>query len=468
MTAKTSTFTAEMAKGRQPGPVTGELSRFVIGSDYARIGEKVRHEAVRSLVNWVGCAVGGARHATVEIALKALRDLGGTGDATLVGRRERLSPADAALINGMSSAVLDYDSTQAKFTNIHPSGPVVPAILAVAGMRSVSGMDFLHAYILGVEVACRLANGLFHKNNPGWHVTGVCGGFGAAAAAGRLLDLTQDQMVSALGTAATQAGGLREMYGTMCKSFTPGRAAQNGLLAAMLGYHGFSSAEQAIEGEAGFARVLTGRLPSGSLLDGLGIDYEISANTYKPFACAIVTHAAIDGCLRLRQKPDFSGDEIAQILLTVSPLTLKLAGNARPSTGLEAKFSVQHTTALALLNGKVSYRDFTDEAAGDARIAALCDRVSIVVDPDLAKDQAIVRLRLNNGQILTETIDHALGGLKNPMSDSAIEDKFMDLAVPSLGDEGARRLVNLCWDIGGLKDINSLLMATVPQAAGDG
>lgn len=179
------------------------LGRLVIASDYAGISERVRHEAVRSLANWVACSIGGSRHETVEIALKALGDLGGTGKATLIGRRETLAPSDAALINGISSAVLDYDSTQARFTNIHPSGPVVPALLAIAATRPVSGMDFLHAYILGVEVACRLANDLFREDNPGWHVTGVCGGFGAAAATGRLLDLDEDQMTCALGIAAT-------------------------------------------------------------------------------------------------------------------------------------------------------------------------------------------------------------------------------------------------------------------------
>lgn len=462
------TSAAAETEGGQFTAITRELGRFVIASDYARIGERVRHEAVRSLVNWVACSVGGSRHETVAIALKALSDLGGAGNAALIGRPERLAPADAALINGISSAVLDYDSTQARFTNIHPSGPVVPALLAVAATRPVSGKDFLHAYILGVEIACRLANGLFHEGNPGWHVTGVCGGFGAAAAAGRLLGLTEDQMTFALGIAATQAGGLREMYGTMCKSFTPGRAGQNGLLAAMLAAHNFSSAERAIEGDAGFARVLTGRSPSASLLAGLGGEYEVSANTYKPFACAIVTHAVIDGCLRLRKAHGFVADEILQIGLKVAPVTVKLAGNSRPATGLEAKFSVQHSAALALLNGKVSYRDFVDWKVGNQQIASLRERVIVEADPSLAKDQAVVSMRLRSGETITETVMHALGSLRNPMSDLDIEGKFMDLVVEPLGEEQARALANLCWDIAELKDIDTLLTAAVPRIAYDG
>lgn len=258
------------------------------------------------------------------------------------------------------------------------------------------------------------------------------------------------------------------MYGTMCKSFTPGRASQNGLLAAMLAAQNFSSAERAIEGDAGFARVLMGKSPSASLLAGFGKDYEISSNTYKPFACAIVTHAVIDGCLRLRKASGYDAAEIKQIGLKVSPVTVKLAGNGRPTTGLEAKFSVQHAAALALLNGKVSHRDFVDEKIGDPQIASLRERVSVEADPALAKDQAIVSLRLSSGETLMEAVTHALGGLANPMSDLDIEEKFMDLTVEPLGAEQARVLVNLCWDIAELKNIDSLLTATVPRIATDG
>ena len=183
--------------------ITRGLANYVVASRFEDIPAEVRHEGVRSLVNFIGCAVAGSRHETVEAALAALKDLGASGEAVVLGRSERLDAMNATLVNGISSAVLDFDATQFKRTNIHPSGPVLPPLLAFMNWRSVSGAEFLHAYILAVEVACRLANGIFGEENPGWHVTGATGGVGAAAGIGRLLGLSADKMTAAFGIAAT-------------------------------------------------------------------------------------------------------------------------------------------------------------------------------------------------------------------------------------------------------------------------
>lgn len=454
---------AESGSPAQGAAITRRLARYAVEARWEDIPDEVRHHAVRSLVNFIGCAVGGARHHTVEIAVSAVRAIGGGGSAVVLGRAERFSPSDAALINGISSAVLDFDSTQAKLTNIHPSGPVVPAIAALASIRPVSGSDFLSAYVVGVEIACRIANGVFGRDNPGWHVTGVAGGLGAAAAASRLLGLDAQQMTAALGIAATQSGGLREMYGTMCKSFTPGRTAQNGLLAAMLAQGGFTSSPAAIEGATGLARVLTNRDAPESLCKDLGATYEISANTCKPFACAIVTHAAIDGCLCLRRDHGISSDNIAMITLTVSPMTLKLAGDPEPTTGLKSKFSVQHLAALSLIQGAVSHRHFTDGMARDPAVVALRARVRVEVDPDFAKDQGVVKITLNSGAIFETRIQHARGGLANPMSDADLEAKFIDLSEDGLGPRIAARLVAQCWRVADLEDFGEILMLSEPE-----
>ncbi|HXF75980.1 MAG TPA: MmgE/PrpD family protein, partial [Methylomirabilota bacterium] len=240
----------------------------------------------------------------------------------------------------------DFDDTHLK-TIIHPAGPVASAILALAEYRPVAGRDFQHALILGTEVECRIGNAVYPEHyDAGWHITGTAGVFGAAAAAGRLLGLNEQQMVWALGLAATQPVGLKEMFGTMTKSFHPGRAAQNGLTAALLAARGFTSSNQAIEAKAGWANTLSARRDYREITDRLGESWEIALNTYKPFACGIVIHPAIDGCTRLCNQYGLTLGQVDRVELGVHPLVLELTGKKAPATGLEGKFSVYFAAAV--------------------------------------------------------------------------------------------------------------------------
>lgn len=235
--------------------ITRRLARYVIESEFERIPDAARREAVRSLVNWVGCAVGGACHEAVNHALAALADYTALPQATVLGRRERLDMLHAALVNGISSHVYDFDDTHLR-TLLHPSVPVASALLALAERRKISGRDFLHAFIVGVEIEARIANAIYANHNADWYITGTTGPFGAAAAVGKILGLNERQMVWALGIAATEGAGLRQMAGTMAKSLVHGRAGQNGLYAALLAARGFTSSEHGLEGPRGFAKVL--------------------------------------------------------------------------------------------------------------------------------------------------------------------------------------------------------------------
>ena len=373
---------------------------------------------------------------------------------------------NATLINGISSIVLDYDASQYKKTNMHPSGPVLPPLLALAETRTISGADLLHAYLLGIEVEGRVGNCVFGTpDNPGWHVTGVVGPLGAAAGAGKLLGLDVDQMVNALGIAATQPGGLREMYGTMCKSFTPGRAAQNGLLAAILAQKGFDSAKAPIEGKKALARVLMNRAAPAEIVAGLGEAFEISYNGYKPFACAVVCHAAIDGCQRLVREHRITPRDIARVDLEVAGVALDLAGNPEPDTGLASKFSLHHAAALALTYGDVSHHHFTDALANDAALVALRRKVHPIVDPKLGKGQARARISLADGRRLECFVEHALGSLQNPLSNEGLSRKFHQLVDGVLPADQAARLAELCWQLPQLPDAAALVRATIPGSS---
>lgn len=445
--------------------VTRTLAKFIVAHRYSDVPEKVRHQAARSFLNWVGCAVGACRHETVERALAALDEFSGPRVATVLGRGEKLDVMLAALVNGTSSHTFDFDDTHLK-TVIHPSGPVASAILALAEKTPVRGEDFVHAFVLGVETECRIGNAVYPSHyDVGWHITATAGVFGAAAAAGRLLGLTEQQMVWALGIAATQSSGLREMFGTMVKPFHPGNAARNGLLAAFLAHRDFTSAERSIEGRRGFANVLAPERNLAEITERLGETWEIALNTYKPFACGIVEHPAIDGCIQLRNEHNLKTDDIESISLRVHPLVLELTGKKAPEVGLEGKFSVYHSCAVAIIFGAAGEGQYSDEAVRDPGVIALRDRVTATVDRAMHEDQVHVSIKLKNGKTLEKYIEHAVGSLDRPMSDADLEAKFRGLAEGILAKAETDRLIRLCWDIGKLKDAGEVARASVPAGA---
>ncbi len=445
--------------------VTRTLARFVVEHDAARIPQNVRHEAARSFLNWLGCAVGACRHETVERALAALAPFSGPAQATVLGRGGRLDAMHAALMNGITSHTFDFDDTHLK-TVIHPSGPVAAAILALAEREPVSGADFLHAFILGVEIECRIGNAVYPEHyNVGWHITGTAGVFGAAAAAARLLGLNEQQMVWALGIAATQSSGLREMFGTMCKPFHPGNAARNGLLAALLAQKDFTSSNQGIEAKRGFAHVLSTAFKPDEITRGLGESWEIALNTYKPFACGIVIHPIIDACIQLRNEHGLKAADIEAIEAKVHPLVLELTGKKTPQVGLEGKFSVYHSAAAAIIYGAAGEAEYGDDVVVDPAVTALRDRVTALEDKSMHEDQTRVTIRLKKGKTLEKFIEHAIGSLDRPMSDAALEDKFRAFAKGILSDAECARLIKLCWGIGKLKDAGEVARASVPGAA---
>jgi 2-methylcitrate dehydratase PrpD len=370
---------------------------------------------VRTFFNWVGCAVGGARHETVDRALQAVKPFSGAATATVLGRGERLDALHGALLNGISSHVLDYDDTHLK-TIIHPAGPVASALLAVAETRPVSGAELLHAQIIGVEVECRIGNCVYPEHyDRGWHITGTAGVFGAAAAVGKLIGLDEQRLTWALGIAATQSSGLREMFGTMCKSFHPGRAAQNGALAAFLAEAGFDSSERGIEAPRGFANVLSTKQDYSEILDGLGERWEAALNSYKPFACGIVIHPTIDGCIQFRDELGERVNAIRSVELTTHPLVLELTGKTEPRTGLEGKFSVYHSAAAALLRGDGSPTAFTDEAVNDPKLVELRRKVRATADPGCREDEVTIEITFADGQRVRKHVRHAIGSLERPL-----------------------------------------------------
>jgi len=266
-------------------------------------------------------------------------------------------------------------------------------------------------------------------------------------------------MLYALGLASTQPVGLQEMFGTMTKSFHPGRAAQNGLTSALLAARNFTSSIQSLEAKYGWGNVLSTARDYSQITSKLGSTWEIAVNTYKPFACGIVMHPTIDGCIQLRNEHKLTGAAIDRIELRVHPLVLELTGKKTPATGLEGKFSIYHAAAIAIVEGAGGDVEFSDRAVRLPDVMALRDRISTVVDPAIKEDQVRIAVVLKDGRRLEKFIEHAVGSVDHPMSDADLEGKFQGLADSVLSRDRVRRLMDLCWKVETLPQASAIARA---------
>jgi 2-methylcitrate dehydratase PrpD len=419
----------------------------------------VDREARRSFLNWVGCAIGASRHRAVEAALAAVTELEPAAQAMILGRGERVDVASAALLNGITSHTFDFDDTHLK-TIIHPAGPVASAALALAERHLTTGRELVDAIVLGVDVECRVGNAIYPDHyDRGWHITGSTGMLGAAAASSRILKLDAGKTAMALGIAASQPIGVREQFGSMSKAFHIGGAARAGLTAALMARHGFTASMRALEAPRGLLQTYSSKCDWDEISNGLGDRFEISLNTYKPFACGIVIHPSIDGCRQLCEAHRLRADDIDGVDLRVHPLVLELTGKRTPKTGLEAKFSVYHACAAAILFGQAGEGEFSDAAARRPDVIALRDRVQAKVDATIDESAADVTIRCKDGRSLHLKIEHAIGSLQRPLSDAELERKFHGLVDPVLGADRAARLVDLCRTLADATDVEPLRSA---------
>jgi len=444
---------------------TRTLASYVVKNRWEDIPEDVRHEAKRALINVIGCAIGGSPHPAVTTAIRALSPFSGERTASIVGRPERLDPLHASLMNGISSHVEDYDDTTPKNYS-HTSSPVSSALLAYASANRVRGRDFVEAFVLGFEAASRVGNVVYPAHyDVGWHMTGTIGVFGAAAGIGKLIGLDEQQMVWALGLAATQSAGLREMFGSMGKAFHPGRSAQNGYAAALLAQAGFTSGERGIEGPRGFAHVLAASRDLSKITTRLGVDFDLRENTYKPFPCGIVNHPTIDGAIQIHNEHRPDPASIVAVRLRVAPLVLDLCNQQNITKGLQGKFSVYHGAAVGLVRGKGGLREYTDEAVNDPAIKRVRELTTATGDPSVTEDQVHVEVELRDGRKLSKLVEQSLGNIHRPLTDKQLEEKFRDQAILVLPAPEVESVIQLCWKIDQLDDVGELVTATVPAAA---
>ena len=436
-------------------PITAILARFVAQHPTRGWSDAVEHEAHRTFYNWLGCAIGAAQHEAADAAVAAVQLLQPAAQASVLGRSERVDMASAALVNGITSHTFDFDDTHLK-TIIHPAGPVASAVLALAEQRGSSGRDVLDALVLGIDVACRIGNVMYPDHyDRGWHITGSTGMLGAAAGCARLLKLDEQQTTMALGIAASQPVGLREQFGTMTKPFHPGGAARAGLMSALLASQGFTASPRALEAPRGFVQVASDKRAWHEVTDELAQRFEISFNSYKPFACGIVIHPSIDACVQLRDK-GVRPEQVERIELRVHSLVLELTGKKEPKDGLQGKFSVYHGCAVGLMFGRAAEEEFSDAVVTHPDVVALRNRVQATVDDSIDEAAVHVVAVLRDGQRIEVRVEHAIGSLQNPLTDAQLEAKFGSLVEPVLGEAKARAITAACWTLAAQPDVRTL------------
>jgi 2-methylcitrate dehydratase PrpD len=446
----------------QAPDVTERLSHFVVGTWWDDLKPEVTHQAKRSLMNFFAAALTGCRNRTIEIALQTLADFSGGKQATVVGRSERVDALSAAFLNAASANVLDFCDTHVP-TAIHPTAPVVPALLALAELTRVSGRDLLLALVLGHEVECRVGIAMSPSHyQRGWHITSTCGVFGAAVGAGKLLGLSAQQMIFALGAAATQSGGLCECLGTPAKSVSVGNAARNGLLSALLAAKNFDGPAEPLTGAQGYYHALNEMPDLSSLTQNLGETWEILGTAYKPYPCGFVIHPVLDCVLDWRSANPAA--VVGKVIVAGNPLLAARADRPDISTGREAQVSTQHAVAAALVTGKAGVDEFTDACVNDPKVLALRGKVTVLRDEAFPTTSAAVEIATADGKVHKVAQAAARGSADNPMSDRDLEDKLRTAAANAIAGRDIEPLIGAIWQLDAREDISGLALLSTPRA----
>jgi 2-methylcitrate dehydratase PrpD len=436
--------------------LTKTLAAHLAAAQFVDLSPAARHAARRGVLDWLGCALAACRHPTVTTLIDVLAETGGRPQATVLGRGLRLGLLDAPLANGQMGHVLDFDDTHMGGVVLHTSSPVLAALLALAERAPVSGAELMLAYAVGFEAGVRSGRTAPGHHRGGWHLTGTLGSIAAGGACGKLIGLDAQRLTYALGIAATQAGGMQQNRGTMCKSFHAGKAAANGVLAALLAERGFDSSQEIIEGKRGFARIYSDVAAPEQLTDGLDDGWLIETNGHKPYACGVVLHPLIDAVIAVRERARIAPEAVSEIALRVHPLVLSITNVVEPSSGLQSKFSFRHSAAVALADGAAGIAQYADARAADPTVAALRRKVQAVADETLRKDEAYAAV-VAGGARHEAHIAHASGTTDNAMSDAAIEAKFLANATPAIGEERARRAGERVWTLEKCADVRELI-----------
>ena len=441
--------------------ITRQLAANVAALAYEALPADVVFVAKHCLLDWLGVTIAGAHEPLTRKLVDYVGAEGGAPQATIIGLGGKVSAGQAALVNGSAGHALDYDDVL-RWLNGHPTAPVMPAILALAEHRGECGRALIEAFTAGVETEARIGIMMGEQHYAkGWHATATIGHFGAAAGAAKLLGLDSAQIAAAFGIAGTQAAGLKSMFGTMCKPMHAGMAARNGLFAAEMAARGFTSRDDVLECAQGFGDTQTDSLAAVAALDGLGERYLLPQSRFKYHAACYGTHAPIDAAIKVFGNDAFDAGQLERIEIRVAARNLRVCNIQTPATGLEAKFSMRFTVALALLGVDTGRLDSFDDAIIERRDAMdVCAKSRVIGIAELGRNEAEIIVHQRDGTVLRGHAD-----LTEPVADldatwARLRTKFRGLAEPVVGARRTETMLDFVAGLEGADSLAPLLAAT--------
>lgn len=419
--------------------MTRRLAEFVVSTDSEKIPREMYEHAKVAFLDWLGVTAGGMDDPLVLKLIAYADAMGGTPQATIIGHKMKKSASQAALINGSASHVLDYDDTLVSFLG-HPSVTLFPSLLALSEWQGKSGLDFLTAYLIGLQVGGTIGvcAGLDHYM-AGWHATSTLGHLASAAGCAKLLNLSVTQTQYALGIAATQASGLKRVFGTMCKAFHAGKSSEAGMMAALLAQNDFTSAEDILEGPQGFFHVLKGGV-NEKVLELLGLGWDVVNISQKYHASCHATHSPLEAAVEIMTTEKISLERIDAIRVRSSQMALDAAGKLNPMSGLEGKFSIPYCVANAILRGETGNQAFTDEKVTHPDVKALMKKITVALDPGKTALEAHVEIKTTDGATYCAFSDILQKIPPLDIKKDRVAKKYMDLCGPILAPGIAERL----------------------------
>ncbi len=455
------------------GGLTGYVSEFVVRTRYSDIPGNVIELGRKSMLDGLGLALAGSVAKLGQITSTYLQSMGASrNDATVIGASRKAPTRFAALANGVGIHADDYDDTQLAVAPdrvygllTHPTAPCLPAALAIAEARGMSGRDLMLAYHVGVEVECKVAEAIAPRHyEDGFHSTGTCGPFASAAAAAKLYGFNADQCARALGIAASEGAGLRENFGTMTKPYHAGRAAESGIVAADLAALGWTASEEILEAPRGFFHAAGGGYDPSAIQDKLGHPWTFASPgvSIKPFPSGSLTHPGMTELLRLIRKNDIQAGQVESVAVGTNKNMPNALIHHHPTDSLQAKFSMEFCMAALLLYGKAGLTEFTDEVVRRSEVQQMIQRVHFGVHPAAEaagynKMTTILDIKLKDGRTISGRADFGKGSPTDPMSFDDVAAKFQDCAAfAKWPKQKADRIVELVRKLETLANVRDL------------
>jgi 2-methylcitrate dehydratase PrpD len=440
--------------------ITRNLASFVTETTFSKLPKEIVDRAKLCVLDWLGAALAGSKEAPARIVKAVVEKIGGRAESSIIGTSLKTSCVNAALANGIIGHAAELDDVH-QAAIIHPAAPVLPAALAIAERNGADGRGLIAAVVLGYEVEIRIGTAINPSHYEFWHTTGTCGTFGAATAAGKLLGLDQEGMTHALGIAGATAAGLVEAFGTMSKPLNAGRAAMDGVLAAILAKEGFTGSTKILEAEGGYLKATSKEFDPGKIIENLGGRFEIANNIFKRHASCGHTHAALDAVLEVVKKYDVKAGDVSEVLVGTYPIAVNIVGKVyEPKTSSEAKFSLPYCVAAALVYGRVGLGEFSDEKLSDPEMREVSRRVKVYVSQRFTDSRlgcAEVKIRTRDGKEYHHYVSAPKGYPENPITTRELEEKFKILASPVLSKDRIEKILSTVKALEEVDEVGKLI-----------